>query len=83
MMPPAVGLGVGPYPRLMGPHAVPSAPIGEGDVTLDVLDLDAARLVLGLLLGDLLDGRPVDAIRPFLGVALGLVASLELPFRGL
>jgi len=52
-------------------------------VTLDVLDLDAARLVLSLLLGDFLQSRPVDAIRPFLGVALGLVAPLELLLRGL
>jgi hypothetical protein len=51
-------------------------------VTLDVLDLDAARLVPRLLFGDLPYGRPVDAIRPFLGVALGLVAPLELALRG-
>jgi hypothetical protein len=52
-------------------------------VTPDVLDFDAAGLVPSLLLGDLLHGRSVDAIRPFLGVALAFVAPLELPFRGL
>jgi hypothetical protein len=48
-----------------------------------MLDLDPAWLLLGLLLGDLLDSRPVDAIRSFPGVALGLVAPLELLLRGL
>ncbi|MCI4316974.1 MAG: hypothetical protein L3J96_00410 [Thermoplasmata archaeon] len=83
VMSPRVGMGVRVDARRMGSNPVPGPPVRVGDVALHLLHLDTSGALRRLLLGDLPDGRPVDAIRSFLGVPLGLVASLEFPFRGL
>ncbi|MCI4369465.1 MAG: hypothetical protein L3K09_07890 [Thermoplasmata archaeon] len=71
-------MGVRVHASRVGSNSEPGATVGVRDVALHLFDFHFTWALGRLLLGDLPNGRPVDAIRSLLGVPLGLVAPLEV-----